>query len=111
MNSAIASETGANSGVGFSIPVSALKIVVPSLINRGAYEYSYMGVGFDNRDLLDEQARYDVPQTRGAYLLNVTPGSPADQAGLIAADPNTGQGGDLIVAIDGTPVKDFPGAE
>ena len=29
---------------------------------------------------------------------------PADEAGLIAADPDTGQGGDLIVAVDGTTV-------
>jgi S1-C subfamily serine protease len=37
----------------------------------------------------------------------VTSGSPADRAGLIAANPNTGRGGDLIVEIDDWQVNDF----
>lgn len=107
VNSAIASDTGTNSGVGFSIPVSAVQKIVPSLIQHGKYEYSYMGVGFDNEITLDEQASYGVNQTQGAYVLNVNPGSPADLAGLSPADTRTGQGGDLIIAIDGNPVNNF----
>jgi 2-alkenal reductase len=66
-----------------------------------------MGVGFDDEISLDEQSKYGIPQTRGAYVVNVTPGSPADRAGLISADPTTGQGGDLIVDIDGRAIDDF----
>ena len=40
-------------------------------------------------------------------MLEVSAGGPADKAGLIAADPNTGRGGDLVVAIDGQTVTDF----
>jgi S1-C subfamily serine protease len=107
VNAAIASQTGANSGVGFSIPVSAVRLIVPSLIQDGEYEYPYMGAGFDPEISLEEEAQFGLQQTQGAYVLNVTPGSPADQAGLVAADPNTGRGGDLIIAIDGQPVQNF----
>ena len=37
----------------------------------------------------------------------VTAGGPAARAGLIAADPQNGRGGDLIVDIDGRPIGDF----
>ena len=42
-----------------------------------------------------------VSQTAGAYVTSVTPDTPADEAGLIG---NQGPGGDLIVAIDGSPI-------
>lgn len=107
VNAAIASQTGTNSGVGFSIPVSAVRLIVPSLIQDGKYEYPYMGAGFDPEISLEEEAQFGLQQTQGAYVLNVTPGSPADQGGLVAADPNTGRGGDLIIAIDGQPIQNF----
>ena len=107
VNAAIASQTGTNSGVGFSIPVSAVRLIVPSLIQDGEYEYPYMGTGFDPEISLEEEAQFGLQQTQGAYVLNVTPGSPADQSGLVAADPNTGRGGDLIIAVDGQPIQNF----
>jgi S1-C subfamily serine protease len=107
VNAAIASTTGTNSGVGFSIPVAAVKRVVPSLIADGEYVYPYMGASFDNEISLDDQALYAVAQTQGAYVVGITPGSPADRAGLVAADPRTGKGGDLIIDIDGMPIDDF----
>jgi 2-alkenal reductase len=107
VNSAIASFTGTNSGVGFSIPVNVVKRIVPELIRTGRYAYSYMGAGFAEEISLDELPIFGLEQTQGAYVVNVTPGTPADAAGLIPADPQTGRGGDLIVAIDGQPVNDF----
>lgn len=107
VNAAIASTTGTNSGVGFSIPVAAVKQVVPSLIEDGKYVYPYMGASFDAEISLDEQALYGVSQTLGAYAITVTPGGPADSAGLIAANPRTGEGGDLVIDIDGQPINDF----
>ena len=49
VNSAIASVTGVNSGVGFSIPVVAVRRIVPNLIEQGSHTYSYMGVSFATR--------------------------------------------------------------
>jgi 2-alkenal reductase len=108
VNTAIASTTGANSGVGFSIPVAAVEQIVPGLVEDGRYAYPYMGATFDSEISLDEQRVYSVPQTQGAYVVGVTPGSPAAQAGLIAADARTGAGGDLVVDIDGHQIGDFP---
>lgn len=107
INSAIASTTGSNSGVGFAIPVNAVRRIVPSLITDGSYAYPYMGAGFDAEVSLEEQSVYGLTQTQGTYVVSVTPGSPAEKAGLIAADPTTGRGGDLIIAIDGLPIQDF----
>ena len=107
MNAAIASTTGANSGVGFSIPVGAIQRIAPSLISSGRHAYSYLGVGFDDEISLSDQARYNLAQTQGAYIVSVTPGGPADQAGLRAASQSSGRGGDLIVAVDNQAIQDF----
>lgn len=107
VNSSIATATGVNSGVGFSIPVQAIRQVVPSLIDDGKYVYPYMGAGFDNEVSLDEQSIYGISQTQGAYVVNVTNGSPAAQAGLIAASAVNGRGGDLVVDIDGQAINSF----
>jgi S1-C subfamily serine protease len=107
VNAAIASTTGTNSGVGFSIPVAAVRQIVPSLIEDGKYVYPFMGASFDDDISLDDQAVYGVSQTQGTYVVSVTPGGPAATAGLVAADPRTGEGGDLIVEIDGQRIGDF----
>lgn len=107
VNSAIATLTGTNSGVGFSIPVAAVRQIVPKLIEDGEYVYPFLGVSVDDEISLEDQAEYGLSQTQGVYIVSVTDGGPADQAGLIPANPNTGRGGDLIVAIDGQSVSDF----
>ncbi len=107
INAAISTETGINSGVGYAIPVNAVHRIVPSLIANGSYTYPYMGAGFDDEISLNEQIVFNLAETAGAYVLSVTPGGPADEAGLIAANPATGRDGDLIVALDGRPVTNF----
>jgi 2-alkenal reductase len=107
VNAAIASTTGANTGVGFSIPVSAVRLVVPNLIETGTHTYAYMGASFAPELTLEAAEALGLSQTRGTYVVGVTPGSPAAEAGLIAADANSGQGGDLITAIDGAPIDNF----
>jgi 2-alkenal reductase len=107
VNAAIASTSGTNSGVGFSIPVAAVKRVVPSLIEKGEYVYPYMGASFDSEVSLNELDVYDLSQTQGAYVISVTEGSPANKAGLVGANLETGRGGDLIVDIDGRAIGDF----
>ncbi len=107
VNAAIATTTGTNSGVGFSIPVDVLTRVVPILVEQGWVAYPYMGLAFDGDITLDDQEIYGIGQTRGAYVLTVMPGSPAERAGLVAASSQTGRGGDLVIAIDGRPIQDF----
>jgi 2-alkenal reductase len=107
INSAIATFTGANSGVGFAIPVAAVERIVPSLIEIGKYEYPYIGATFASELSLEAVDVYDLPQFQGAYVLGIGVDSPAERAGLRPADPNTGRGGDLIVEIDGQPIRNF----
>ncbi|GMQ78483.1 MAG: trypsin-like peptidase domain-containing protein [Anaerolineae bacterium] len=104
VNSAIRSTTGVNSGVGFSIPVNAVKQIIPVLIEEGEYKYSYMGIQIQSLNL-NLQERYDLLQPFGAYVTGVTPGAPADDAGLIPANRTDGKGGDLIIAIEGQVVE------
>lgn len=109
VNSAIRTETGFNSGVGFSIPVNAVKKIVPSLITTGSYVYPYMGIGVNITTLnLDIQEQLGLPQPYGVYVTGVVDGGPAEQAGLRAGGiENNFEGGDLILAVDGNEVKDF----
>ncbi len=105
VNSAIRTTTGVNSGVGFSIPVNAVRRIVPTLIEHGEYTYSYLGVQIQSLNL-NLQDRFDLPQFMGAYVTGVTAGGPSDDAGLIPARESDRRGGDLIVAIDGQHVQD-----
>ena len=107
VSSAIATFTGENSGVGFAVPVQAVRQIVPVLIAEGEYTYPFMGLGFHDEISLEEQELFGLPQTQGAYIVNVLEGGPADEAGFLAANLSTGRGGDLIVAVDGRPVGNF----
>lgn len=97
VNSAISTRTGTNSGVGFSIPVNAVKRIVPGVIENGAYIYPYMGIHMLSLNL-ELQEQLDLPRPVGAYVTDVSEGSPASEADIIGAN---GPGGDLIIAVDG----------
>ncbi|MEW5988116.1 MAG: trypsin-like peptidase domain-containing protein [Chloroflexota bacterium] len=101
VNSAIRSATGVNSGVGFAIPVNAVKRIAPSLIANGSYTYPFMGVRMQAPDP-DLLAELGLPPGAGAYVAEVTPGSPAEAAGL---QGGLTAGGDLIIAIDGYEIQ------
>jgi 2-alkenal reductase len=105
VNSAIRSTTGVNSGVGFSIPVNAVTRIIPKLIEEGRYIYAYMGVQIQSLNL-NLQERFDLDQSRGAYVTGITGDGPAEDAGLVPAEETDGTGGDLIIAIDGQPIQD-----
>ncbi len=107
VNTAIHSSSGTNSGVGFAAPVNTIKKLLPSLIRSGHYTYPWIGIsGMEEIDLFAME-ELDLPQSRGVYVTTVTPGGPADEAGLRAADQATGKGGDLITAIDSRSLVDF----
>ena len=107
VNFAIESNTGANSGVGFAIPVSIVEKVVPALIAGGKYTYPYLGLS--GTSVGPEVAReLELENTQlGAYVATVIPGGPADEAGIVPADPDTNKGGDIIIAFNGEPVRSF----
>lgn len=108
VNSAIRSETGFNSGVGFAIPVAAVRRIVPKLIDDGSYAYPYIGIGSSGGEIdLDRQQQLDLPRAGGVYVTSVTPGSPAAEAGIVPAESAETPGGDLIIGIGDREVQDF----
>jgi len=114
VTSAIISPVSASAGIGFAIPSAIVQKVVPVLIKSGHYEHPWLGVsGISlNPDLAD--AMKLKSDQRGALVVDVVPGSPAEAADLHGSDRQVtieGQdvrvGGDVIVAIDGQAVKGF----
>ena len=101
-----------NSGVGFSISINLVKRIVPFLIRDGKYEYPYLGITSTSDLSLAAIEALGLKSYTGAYVLDVTPGGPADKAGIKAGDIPTNNeslkaGGDIITAIDGQPVDTF----
>jgi 2-alkenal reductase len=102
-----------NSGVGFSISINLVKRIVPFLIRDGQYEYPYLGISSTSEELsLRAIETLGLNTFTGAYVTQVVPGGPADQAGIRGGNQPTGDerllaGGDIITAIDGQPVTTF----
>jgi S1-C subfamily serine protease len=103
---------GNDSGVGFAIPIDAARRSVQQLIAKGHVTYAYVGIETD--DMTPSLARalhYKVDH--GALVIDVKAGSPAAHAGLrggntevdVLGIQNLVAGGDVIVGIDGTPVR------
>lgn len=111
---AIQSSDGSNAGVGFAIPSNLVARVVPALIHKGRYDHPWLGIS--GRTIGPDLAKaLNLPVERGVQVVEVTPGSPADKAGLRGSSGATVKykgvdieaGGDVIVAIDGQPVRKF----
>ena len=100
-------------GIGFAVSSDILSLVLPSLIQGETYAYPYLGLSFFPSTLsLDDARILGVGEATGAYILDVVPGGPGDQAGLRAGDQPTQYagyyaGGDLILAADGQEVLQF----
>lgn len=101
-----------NSGIGFAISVNIVKRVVPVLIEKGQYDYPYLGISSMDGLSLDVVNELGLTQYTGAYVTNVVDGGPADEAGILEGTettriPNLQKGGDLIIAIDGMSIRTF----
>ena len=95
INSAIASETGTYNGYGFAVPIDLARAVMKQLITKG--QVDRMALGILARDATAEDAAYaGLDRIEGVLVEDVEPNSPANSAGITA--------GDLILAVDDTPV-------
>ncbi len=92
MNTAIFSPTGGSVGIGFAIPSDMIRTVSQQLAATGHVTRGYVGVGTQAVSPAMAKA-LRLPQTSGALLANVMPGSPAAKAGLAP--------GDVIEAVNG----------
>ncbi len=107
INQQIETNSGANDGVGFAVPVSAIKRSVAQLEADGTAEYAYIGVS--SQALYPQlAAKLGLDTTFGGLLAEVVPDGPADKAGLEGGDEKLSfqageyrTGGDVILEVDG----------
>ncbi|MBO75195.1 MAG: deoxyribonuclease HsdR [Flavobacteriales bacterium] len=99
INTAIASRTGSYSGYSFAVPSTIVKKVVSDLLNFGEVRRAYLGIQVTpvTQTLAEELGMESVA---GCAVTGVLPGSGAAESALSQ--------GDVILAIDGTPVSNFP---
>ncbi len=114
VTTAIISPVQASVGIGFAIPAAIVQRVVPVLIEKGAYAHPWIGISGTTLTV-DLATAMDLPaEQRGALVINVIAGSPAEKAGLrggtrqeaIDGTP-TSVGGDVIIALNNTPIRSF----
>ena len=113
VNAQIRSETRANSGVGFAIPVNIVKAVVPDIINTGKHAWPWLGLsGLTVTQQVADANKLKDPA--GAYIDSIVAGGPAAKGGVkgsTGAQPspegNIPTGGDVVTAVDGQPVRHF----
>ena len=112
MNTAIFSNTGAYTGVGFAIPSYDILRVIPSLIKSGTYEHPWLGISGSKltpnlTELFGLQRNY-----KGVLIDNVVKNGPADKAGLRGLILQVDMDGrqriidkDILIGVDNTPVS------
>ena len=105
INSQILSPSGASSGVGFAVPISIAKRVVPQLLQNGQVRRAKLGIS--TRDVQAIRNQIDLPVSDGVLILQVARGSGAANAGLRGLQ-QTEDGdvelGDIILGINGEKV-------
>jgi len=97
INSAIISRGGGNIGIGFAIPVGMVRAVMDQLIEFGEVRRGLLGVQIMTLTI-DQAETLGLPDTNGALVTMVNPGSAAEDAGIVIDD--------FITSINGDPVTD-----
>jgi S1-C subfamily serine protease len=107
VNTAIQSETGTFTGIGFAVPSDTVKREIDNLIETGGYKHPWLGITASGVNIaVADAVGLDKPQ--GIIVIEVTSGSPADLTGLRGATETVivdGQevpvGGDVITEVNG----------
>jgi S1-C subfamily serine protease len=105
INSQILSPSGASAGVGFAIPASIAKRIVPQLVSNGSVRRPRLGISSRNVSDLNSQ---DLPVSEGLLIVQVVPGGSAANAGLhglTQTENGEVELGDIIVGIEGEKVN------
>ena len=104
INTMIVSPSGAYAGIGFAVPVDVVNRMVPQLIRNGRVSKAGLGIR-PGEDYMVRRLGIE-----GVLVLEVTPGSAAEKAGVRPMRYDSRRRllmGDIIVAIDDKPVKEL----
>jgi putative serine protease PepD len=111
INTAIFSPSGGSVGIGFAVPVDAARRIIPDLLEKGYVSHPWMGVSLF--PLTPGVARaLGLSTERGALVVEVLRGGPADRAGLRGGSKTVQvgnavipAGGDVVTALEGEAVR------
>ncbi|MBM3970257.1 MAG: PDZ domain-containing protein [Planctomycetes bacterium] len=98
INTAIASNSGGNEGIGFSIPSNLVSRVVDQLLEYGKVYRAYLGVKLDPDFDINKARALKLDRARGARVMAIYPNTPAARAKL--------QKDDVILSFDGIDIVD-----
>lgn len=96
INTAFLTQTGGYMGIGFAIPINMARTITEQLLTDGKVTRAWLGVALKDAEAEQLMEQGLPTTTQAARVVEVTENSPASQAGL--------QKGDLLTAIDNTPV-------
>ncbi len=95
INTAILSRTGGFAGIGFAVPINLVRTAAEQIVNTGRVNRGFLGVAPQR---LTPELAAQFGADHGALIAEVTPGSPADKAGL--------RFGDVITKINSSDIRD-----
>ena len=98
LNTAIASNSGGNDGIGFSIPINIAVRIMQQLVENGRVDRGFLGVTLDARFDAQKARFIGLPRLMGARVKRVTSGSPADAAEIRPED--------VILRLNGASIED-----
>jgi S1-C subfamily serine protease len=97
INTAIASHSGSNSGVAFSIPINLVKRVMTQLLEKGTVARGYLGMQLAAAFEPSDAWKLGLDRVQGAWVETVYPGTPAAAAGL--------RGNDVVLQVENTSIR------
>jgi S1-C subfamily serine protease len=98
INTAIATHSGSNSGVAFSIPINLVKRVMKQLLEKGSVARGYLGLKVAAALEAADATRLGLDRAQGALVEAIIPDTPAAVAGI--------RPGDVVLEVDGLTVRD-----
>ena len=111
INTAIFSPSRTNAGVGFAVPVDTIRRVLPELMALGRYRHPYLGIRYAYAITPGLAESLSLPVEEGLLLIQLERGSPLENAGVrgaqkeaILGNRRVYIGGDILAAVDGTPI-------